>query len=453
MNILIVNTSDNTGGAAIAANRLKGALLDMHYDVRMLVRDSRTQDMRVLPIPRSPWLKLKFVWERAVIWLRNGFNKQKVWLVDIANVGTDITKLPEFQWADVVHLHWVNQSFLSWADVERIVQSGKRVVWTLHDQWPYTGICHYTEGCDRYQTHCHHCPQLKGSGAEPKEKQEVGKDLSYRLFEKKRATYQLINRITFVGCSQWITDLARKSALLQPPLSPRGSKMAEGQNASDYSSTPLRVVHIPNTINMRVFRPTDKAEARKIHGFPQDKTLLLFSSLKVTDKRKGIDYLIEACRLMHQQHPEWDGKLGIVVVGKQAEAMQGVFPYPLYAIPYICDEARMAQLYAAVDAFVTPSLQDNLPNTILEAMSVGTPCVGFRVGGIPEMINHHLDGYVAEPRNAQDLADGILYVIDKENNTTLSEAAAKFAARTYNPTRIARMYEDVYSSQFTVHSS
>lgn len=448
MNILIVNTSDVTGGAAIAANRLMEALKEGNVHVRMLVRDKRSQNLSVLSLKPSPLLKLKFVWERAVIWLRNRLSTKNLWQVDIANAGTDITRLPEFQWADVIHLHWVNQGFLSWSDVEHIVKSGKRVVWTLHDQWPYTGICHYTDGCERYQTHCHHCPLLKGGNTDPEADVRGGKDLSYRLFEKKMATYRLINHITFVGCSQWIADLARKSALLQPPQPPRGSEMAREQNARDYSSTPLKVVHIPNTINQRVFRPSDKMAARTAHGLPQDKKLLLFSSLKVTDKRKGIDYLIEACRMMHEQHPEWDSQLGIVVVGKQAEAMQGVFPYPLYAIDYISDEKRMALLYTAVDAFVTPSLQDNLPNTIVEAMSVGTPCVGFRVGGIPEMINHRQDGYVAEPCNAEDLAEGILYVIDKENHESLSQAAAKFAARTYNPTRIARMYEDVYRDNF-----
>lgn len=424
MNVLIVNTSDKTGGAAIAANRLMDALQSHGMKVRMLVRDKQTQKLEVNALPRTLRNKLRFVWERAVIWLHNGFSMNKLWLADIANTGTDITQLPEFEWADVVHLHWINQGFLSWSDVERIVKSGKRVVWTLHDQWAYTGICHYTDGCERYQSHCHHCPLMFGGNADAGADVKGGKDLSYRLFEKKMKTYRLVNHITFVGCSQWISELARKSALMQG----------------------LRVVHIPNTIDQRIFCPTDKAAARVAHGLPQNKRLLLFSSLKVTDKRKGIDYLIEACQLLHQQHPEMDEQIGIVVVGKRAESMQGAFPYPLYAVDYISDESRMALLYTAVDAFITPSLQDNLPNTIVEAMSVGTPCVGFRVGGIPEMINHRHDGYVAEPCNSQDLADGIMYVLDDENAAKLSPAAAKFAAQTYNPSRIVRMYEDVYSS-------
>lgn len=425
MNVLIINTSEKTGGAAIAANRLMEALIENGIKAKMLVRDKQTDRLTVVGLPRTLRQRWNFVWERAVIWMRNGFSKKNLWAVDIANVGTDITQTEEFEWADVIHLHWVNQGFLSMNDIERIVQSGKRVVWTLHDQWPYTGICHYTDGCLRYQEQCSHCPQLRSGG---------DKDISFRVFEKKRSIYQLINRITFVGCSEWIADLARKSALLQ-------GVQTDSVNGN---IAPCRVVHIPNTINQSVFHPTDKEAARKAHGLPQDKRLLLFSSLKVTDKRKGIDYLIDACRLMTEQHPEWNDKIGIVVVGKQTEAMTGMFPYQLYPIDYISDEKRMALLYTAVDAFITPSLQDNLPNTIVEAMSVGTPCVGFRVGGIPEMINHRMNGYVAEPMNAQDLSDGILYVLDDENYTSLSQAAAKFAAHTYNPNRIARLYEEVY---------
>ena len=436
MNVLIVNTSDKTGGAAIAASRLMEALNANGVKARMLVRDKQTECLEVVPVPQSPLLKLRFVWERAVIWMRNWFSKKHLWEVDIANVGTDITRLPEFQWADVIHLHWVNQSFLSWRDIERIVLTGKRVVWTLHDQWPYTGICHYAEDCERYQSHCHHCPLLWGGNDRPDCEETGGKDLSYKLFERKMATYQLVNRITFVGCSEWISNQARKSALLR-------GRQTDKVNGN---VPPCRVVHIPNTINQAVFCPSDRASARTSLGLPHDRSLLLFSSLKVTDKRKGIDYLVEACRLLAEQHPHSKERIGIVVVGKNTEAMQGMFPFPLFPLEYITDEQRMALLYTAVDAFITPSLQDNLPNTIVEAMSVGTPCVGFRVGGIPEMIHHLQDGYVAEPQNAQDLADGILYVIDPQHRDTLSRSAAHFAAQTYHPNRIARLYEAVYNS-------
>ena len=427
MNVLLVNTSEKTGGAAIAATRLLEALNANGVKAKMLVRDKQSDRLMVVGLPKSFRQTWAFVWERAVVWMHNRFSMKNLWTVSLANTGTDITQTEEFRWADVIHLHWVNQGFLSLHDLEKIVKSGKRIVWTMHDQWAYTGICHYAEDCTRYQTGCSHCPMLRCPGAH---------DLSYRVFEHKRSIYQLINHITFVGCSQWITDLARKSALLQGV-----------QHDTAHGNIPAcRVFHIPNTINQSIFHPTDKIMARQRFKLPENKKLLLFSSLKVTDKRKGIDYLIEACHYLEKHHPEWTDRIGIIVVGKQTEAMQGLFPYPLYCLPYINDEHQMALLYTAADAFITPSLQDNLPNTIVEAMSVGTPCVGFRVGGIPEMIHHRLDGFVAEPRNAQDLAEGILYVLDEENHESLSKAAAQFAAHTYQPNRIARLYEEVYKN-------
>ena len=96
----------------------------------------------------------KFVWERIVIWSANRFNKKNIFAVDIANTGTDITSLPEFQQADVIHLHWINQGMLSLRNIEKILASGKPVVWTMHDMWPCTGICHHARECTRYQQEC-----------------------------------------------------------------------------------------------------------------------------------------------------------------------------------------------------------------------------------------------------------------------------------------------------------
>ena len=186
MRVLIVNTTERTGGAAIAASRLAHALRQEGAEVEMLTR-------------KSQW---PFYWERFRIFLANR-SKHNLWQVDIANCGEDITKTQAFQEADVIHLHWINQGFLSLRNLEKVFNSGKRIVWTLHDQWPYTGICHYAEACDRFQTHCHDCPLLTCPSA---------KDLSYKVFERKRHIWQNAN-ITFVGCSQWIADEARKSAL------------------------------------------------------------------------------------------------------------------------------------------------------------------------------------------------------------------------------------------------
>ena len=143
MRVLIINTSERIGGAAIAASRLMESLKNNGIKAKMLVRDKQTDQISVVRL-KSNWLQVwKFMWERIVIWSANRFRRYHLFDVDIANTGTDITSLPEFRQADVIHLHWINQGMLSLNDIRKILTSGKPVVWTMHDMWPCTGICHY----------------------------------------------------------------------------------------------------------------------------------------------------------------------------------------------------------------------------------------------------------------------------------------------------------------------
>ncbi|MCD8317739.1 MAG: glycosyltransferase family 4 protein [Paraprevotella sp.] len=413
MRVLIVNTSENIGGAAIAANRLMEALKNNGVKAKMLVRDKRTEQITVASLPQSPMLKAKFAWERFCIWKANRFSKHNLFQVDLANTGTDITSLPEFKEADVIHLHWVNQGFLSLKDIRRFIETGKPIVWTMHDQWPFTGICHYSGTCTKYRTECHHCPMLAGGGS--------SHDLSAKVFRRKQNMLHGAH-IIFVACSRWLEGLARQSSLLV------------GQE----------VTSIPNTINTNVFHPMEHMQMRLQCDLPIDKKLLLFGSLKATDPRKGIDYLVEACRLLKEKHAELAAQIGIVVVGNRADQIRSLFPFPVYAIDYVGNEKQMARLYNTADAYVTPSLEDNLPNTIVEALSCGIPCVGFNVGGIPEMIEHRKNGYLAEACNAEDLAEGIRFVLEAPAPEDLSAQAVHSALAKYGENNIASKYIAVY---------
>ena len=415
MRVLIVNTAERTGGAAIAANRLLHALNHNGVEARMLVRDRKTDSPQVASIPPSWRLRAKFLWERGIIWLANGLSKRNLFQVDIANAGTDITRMEAFKQADVIHLHWVNQGFLSLGDMERIMTSGKPVVMTMHDQWYFTGICHYSGNCDKYQTQCSHCPMLTGGG--------IGTDLARRVYDRKRTIYSL-KPMAFVGCSRWMADLARKSPLTQGHL----------------------VTNIPNAIDTDVFTPMDQAAAREHHALPADKRLLLFGAQRITDERKGFRYLKEACEHLVQNYPELARQMGVVVLGGDAETVKSALPLPVYTVGYLSNEAEIAQLYNAVDLFVTPSVQDNLPNTIVEAMSCGTPCVGFNVGGIPEMISHEQDGYVARYRDSQDFAHGIVWCLDGNRLATLRQKARADALNTYSESAVASRYQEIYRS-------
>ena len=254
MRVLIINTSERIGGAAIAAGRLMESLKNNGIKAKMLVRDKQTDQISVVGLKRS-WLQVwKFMWERIVIWSANRFQRYHLFDVDIANTGTDITSLPEFRQADVIHLHWINQGMLSLKDIRKILTSGKPVVWTMHDMWPCTGICHYARECTNYQQECHNCPYIYKGGSK--------KDLSYRTFRKKQKLYSNAP-VHFVTCSRWLKEQAQVSRLF------------EGKS----------VINIPNAINTNLFKPQNKEEARAKCMLPQNKKLILFGSVKITESK------------------------------------------------------------------------------------------------------------------------------------------------------------------------
>lgn len=414
MKVLVVNTSEMAGGAAIAACRLTEALNRHGVNARMLVRDKQSDRTTTCVVPSKGFqgmlLKWAFLWERARVWMANRFHQEGLWHVDLGIGGADIVSTPEFREADIIHLHWVNQGFLSLKELRRILRSGKPVIWTMHDMWPCTAICHHARDCDRFQSHCQECPQLLYPSR---------RDLSFWVFDRKAAIYPEGN-LTFVACSEWLASEARKSRLLAGK----------------------EVISIPNTYNHHAFCPGSQEEARRRFTLPKNLRLLLFACQKVTNERKGLDYLFEALRSepIHQ----WQGRLGLVVVGEMAEEVAYSVPFPIYRQDYINDEEDMALLYRAVDLFVTPSLEENLPNTIMEAMACATPCVGFDIGGIPEMIDHEKNGYVARYRDAEDLARGINFVLDEERYDELSANAAHKAVEAWNEESVVRKHIDLY---------
>lgn len=420
MRVVIINTSERIGGAAIAARRLMESLKNNGIKVKMLVRDKQTDELNVVKLSPS-WKNIwNFFWERCVLWIINRFKKENIFAVDIANTGRDVTNLPEFKQADIIHLHWINQGMLSLKDIKEIIDSGKPIVWTMHDMWPCTGICHYARTCDYYQTHCHNCQYLYKQGGK--------KDISFRTFAKKEKLYKNAD-ITFVTCSDWLRKEAEKSALL----------------------TDKQIVRIPNPINTNLFKPKNKEEIRKKMNLPLDKKLLLFGSLKITDKRKGVDYFIESCHLLVEKYPELKESLGVVVFGNQSDYYQQLIPFQTFSQAYVASEKDIVDIYNAVDIFVVPSLEDNLPNTIMEAMACGIPCVGFDSGGIPEMIDHLHNGYVAEYKSAADFANGIYWTFKESEYKSLSEQAHRKVLSSYTESIIARKYIQVYNKVTGTH--
>ena len=391
------------------------ALNNNGVKAKMLVRDKETDRLTVAAVPGQKWMQFYFLWERFVVWLRLYFNRKHLFEVDIANCGADVTQLPEFQEADVVHLHWINQGMLSLKGIRKILNTGKPVVWTMHDIWPATAICHLTLDCRNFETQCAHCRLLPGSGST--------NDLSTQIWKRKQ---QMLNdrQITFVTCSQWLAGEAQKSALLK------------GQ----------RVVSIPNPIDTHIYTPKDKQQARQRVGLPTEGRIILFASQRVTNRNKGMGYLLEACRLLAEQYPEKKEDITVAILGGHAEEIEGQLPFRTCPLGYVNDEQRIVDIYNAADVFVLPSLSENLPNTIMEAMACGVPSVGFRIGGIPEEIDHQQNGYVADYCSSEDLARGIWWTLYEADHEAVRKACLQKVAHNYSQQSVANRYLEVYES-------
>jgi glycosyltransferase involved in cell wall biosynthesis len=316
---------------------------------------------------------------------------------------------PMVRSADVVCLHWVAGGFLRPRDLVRI---GKPVVWRLSDMWPFTGGCHYSGGCERYEDSCGKCPQLGSASVA---------DLSRWNWRRKRAAWECMD-LTVVAPSRWIADCAQRSSLF------RGR----------------RIERIATGVDLARYRPLDRDLARKSFGFPPDKKLILFGALAATsDRRKGFDHLQAAVRRFGGSIRTADYHL--VVFGGASDPPDGDIGIPATYVGRLHDDISLALLYSAGDVLVLPAIEDNLPNVAIEAIACGTPVVAFKIGGMPDIVEHRRNGYLAPPFDTDDLARGIEWVlVDDDRHDALCAAARRKAEERFDLTDQARRYRALF---------
>ena len=307
--------------------------------------------------------------------------------------------------ADIINLHWVNGEMMSIADIGQLPQP---VVWTLHDMWAFCGAEHYTNDIRWREGYWrHNRPSYEG-----------GFDLNRWTWHRKRKHWRKPFQI--VTPSQWLADCVSKSALM--------------------GDWPVTV--IPYPIDTDIWQPVDKGLARQLLGLPQDVPLLLFgASGGTSDPRKGFDLLTAA---LDHLRGEIDGlELAVFGQGEPKQPMNLGFPVHYMGRPQ--DPLSLRVLYSAADAMVIPSRQDNLPNTGLEAHACGTPVIAFKVGGLPDIVDHFKTGYLATP-----LARGVQWVLGDGNlRKALSRSAFERALKLWSPQVISNLYYRLYETLLT----
>jgi len=306
---------------------------------------------------------------------------------------------------DIIHLHWISKGFIQFKSLSDF---NKPIVWTMHDMWPFTGGCHYSGDCQKYTDFCGTCPMLKS---------EKVHDLSRRLNLAKHEIYNRIDNLIFVTPSHWLAECARQSSLLSK----------------------AQIYTIPNPIDTELFKPIDQIKARTGLGLPLREKIVLFTAMKaVEDERKGYRYLIEALSKCNT------GEILLMVVG--SDKPTGIEPKNLNIrfMGVIDDPETLSKCYNVCDVMALPSLQDNLPNTGMESLSCGKPVVAFNVGGIPDMIDHKKNGYLATYKSSEDLYEGIRWVLYEADKNTLNLNARRKALNQYDQAIVMEKYLDLY---------
>ncbi len=402
MKVLHIVGGDIDGGAGKGALNLHLALLDAGIQSVILRQgNSRTDHPHVHSLSAGPLsfiktLVLSYLDQLPVYFYFRHDRKQRF---SPFFFGRDLTGHPLYSQADIVHLHWVHKGILSFSSLRKI---RKPMVWTIRDMGIFTGGCHYTFSCDKYQTHCGACPVLKSGSAH---------DLAYKVHETKLR--QLPSRIHFVAISGWLKHCASTSSLLKNQA----------------------VELIWNAVDSKAFRLHDKKTARESLLLPRDMKIVCIGAIDLYSPYKGF----HSARGFFDRMTA-DPNIFMVSFGKGTMD----FPSTRYrSFGYVRDVGQLNLIYAAADVFISLSTQEAFGKTLVEAMMSGTPVLCYDLGGPSEIVTHLADGYRARYMDYEDLSAGLSYCL--ENSARLGRSAARHAVEKFDTTVVRGQYIELYN--------
>ena len=422
MKIVHVNTFDIHGGAARSAYRLHQGLRAIGEDSTMFVRLAYGDDPSVVEMRSSrdilDRLRRRIRRER----IERDFQTYRSTRPPGLEPFHDSRSIAWFDFlrdlpkCDILNLHWVANSFLDYESFFTKIPAATQVVWTLHDMNAFTGGCHYDAGCGRFTDSCGRCPQLGSNDRE---------DLSKRIWQRKeKALSQLdSSRLQFVTPSRWLGEELGRSSLA--------------------GRFPRSV--IPYGLDLNDFAPRDRAACRDILGLPLDAKVLLFVADGLNNERKGFALLTAALAAL----PRDEAYAILSVGGSKPDIAVDV---PWIHVRTVNNDRHLSVLYSAADVFIIPSLEDNLPNTVLEAMACGTPVLGSAIGGIPDMVRPGVTGMLVPPKDVAALASAIVQLLrNPEQLREMGLNCRRIALEEYSLEMQAHRYSRLYAQLRNVH--
>ena len=428
MNILIVNTTGRQGGAGVAASRLcKSLNTKKGVNANLICRfNNHTNHNSYTHIVQERRSESSWRYECTVNALQrisddyvknNRTAVSQTIFSPLWNYGLDIAELPMAQFADVINLHWTN-SFLNDASLEALITLKKPVVITMHDEWLYTGGCHYTSGCNQFKDHCKECPQLVS-------------DPFYLVdhwFSRKKG---LINKLSpiIVTPSIWLKEKCLESSILKN----------------------LHCIHIPNAFDTKTFSPSVAVDK------PNSNTVKIgFSAAAINDQRKGLRTLLEALKQLLLSDSGTNVEL-ILAGNVDADTnfiLKKLTNISVEILGNLTSDTEVSDYLRSLDLFIVPSVEDNYPNVIVESLLCGTPVIASSVGGIPEQLIDNVNGLLFKALDAQDLFEKMrMFVTDASFRQRLSSFLVEKIAEIHSFESISARYLDVFRSFPSVQES
>lgn len=326
--------------------------------------------------------------------------------------GIDISRIDLIREADVIHLHWINDCFLSLRCLKKLVSLNKPMVITLHDSWFLTGGCHVLNGCDNFEKKCEECPQLAHM-----------QNISSKMFSIKKKILQNAN-VTLIAPGQWTYQNVLRSNILNDK----------------------KCTVIGNTLDYSIFDILNNNKEKE-DVMQKERIKVLFGAINGTKApHKGFNYLLEMLTLLKQQYPCLAQKIELNIFGSNKSKFSELEGYDCCFWGYIRDEKEMVELYNACDVYIVPSLEDSFNQTVLESCACGTPVVSFQTGGICDIIKHKETGYLAEYKNAFDLLNGLIWVINNNKYNCIGINARKLSMEMFSGKKVFEQYLSIYKN-------
>lgn len=409
MKILHISSSDSMGGAAKSAMRLHLGLLNNGINSIYFSAEKTTANKTVKAY-KNGYLKrrlLATIDSVLMLFYKNrtrDYPFTSNWF-PFTGIVKEIDKIKP----DIIHIHWVGKGMIR---LEDLLKFKVPILWTMHDNYVFTGGCHLVNDCINYKSECNTCPQLNSKKTN---------DLSNWNFKRKQKIYNKLQNITFIAPSKWMQNLATESALLK-----------------DKS-----IVHLPNVIDANSYFPINKVSAKLSALLPPDKKIILFGAVSATqDVNKGFKELMGALEKL----PDLKDRVELCVFGAEKPETEIFSNFKTHYTGYLNDALSKRILYSAADVVVVPSKVENLSNVIMESMACATPVVAFNVGGNSDMIEHKNNGYLAKQNDINDLALGINWVLDNSDAEQLNNNAIKNSNQKFEQSVLINKYINLYKS-------